>query len=99
MGVPKYLKVKGLLESACKGDLNALRKIAEGSTSMVSRLMSDSSRPDRPDLNCCDVRGMTALMYAATFSNKDIVEYLLGKTEEVHVNALDLTQKSALHHA
>jgi len=94
--VPKYLKVKGLLEAAVSGDLAGMKKLVEGSGRMSRLLASD---PNRPDLNCCDVRGMTALMYAATFANKPVVDYLVARKEEVDVNALDSTQKSALHHA
>jgi len=94
--VPKYLKVKGLLEAAVSGDLPAMRKIVESGQGMISRMMSSDT--GRPDLNCCDVLGKTALMYAATFSSKSVVEYLVARREEVDVNALDNTQKSALHH-
>lgn len=39
-------------------------------------------------------------MFAAACGHKDIVEYLLSKTRDgLDVNALDDTQKSALHHA
>merc|ERR1719336_1131279 len=53
----------------------------------------------RPNLNASDIRGKTALIYASAFGNKDIVEYLLSRAREIDVNAVDDTQKSALHHA
>merc|ERR1712217_716571 len=50
------------------------------------------------DLNSSDIRGKTPLIYASAFGKKVCVEFLL-RTPEVDVNALDDTQKSALHHA
>merc|ERR550532_1440990 len=50
--VPKFLKVKGLLEAAVSGDLGAMKRIAEGGGGMVSRLMNADN--SRPDMNCCD---------------------------------------------
>eukprot|EP00418_Pyrodinium_bahamense_P088123 CAMPEP_0179035442 /NCGR_PEP_ID=MMETSP0796-20121207/13114_1 /TAXON_ID=73915 /ORGANISM="Pyrodinium bahamense, Strain pbaha01" /LENGTH=1125 /DNA_ID=CAMNT_0020731717 /DNA_START=303 /DNA_END=3680 /DNA_ORIENTATION=- len=86
-------KIKTLLESARSGDLEAVKKIVEGSSGMRSKFTS------RPNLNCSDIRGKTALIYAAAFGNRDVVEYLLSKTREIDVNTLDDTQKNALHHA
>mmetsp|Transcript_96986 Transcript_96986/g.278680 ORF Transcript_96986/g.278680 Transcript_96986/m.278680 type:complete len:1237 (-) Transcript_96986:58-3768(-) len=85
-------KVKSLLESARSGNLDDLIKVSEGSSGFMGMLTS------KPSLNSSDVRGKTSLIYASAFGNKDIVKYLLGK-REVDVNALDDTQKSALHHA
>mmetsp|Transcript_4059 Transcript_4059/g.15146 ORF Transcript_4059/g.15146 Transcript_4059/m.15146 type:complete len:1253 (-) Transcript_4059:32-3790(-) len=85
-------KVKSLLESARSGNLDDLIKVSEGSSGFMGMLTS------KPSLNSSDVRGKTSLIYASAFGNKDVVKYLLGK-REVDVNALDDTQKSALHHA
>ncbi|CAE7664968.1 Psmd10, partial [Symbiodinium pilosum] len=49
-------------------------------------------------INRSDIRGRTALMYASAIGSRDIVDYLLSKGE-VYVNAMDDTQKTALHHA
>eukprot|EP00429_Kryptoperidinium_foliaceum_P047131 CAMPEP_0176106506 /NCGR_PEP_ID=MMETSP0120_2-20121206/53448_1 /TAXON_ID=160619 /ORGANISM="Kryptoperidinium foliaceum, Strain CCMP 1326" /LENGTH=1202 /DNA_ID=CAMNT_0017440629 /DNA_START=57 /DNA_END=3665 /DNA_ORIENTATION=+ len=86
-------KIKTLLESARSGNLEQMKKVVEGNSGVMSRFSS------RPNLNASDIRGKTALIYAAAFGNKDIVEYLLTRTREVDVNALDDTQKTALHHA
>jgi len=84
-------KIRAVLEAARSGDLCALAAIVEGGLS--SKLVT------RPRLNAGDVRGKTALIYAAGFGNKKIVEYLLQRADEVDVNARDDTQKTALHHA
>merc|ERR1712151_1241438 len=52
----------------------------------------------RPNLNCSDIRGKTPLIYAAAFGHKEVVEFLV-QYPEVDVNAMDDTQKSAMHHA
>eukprot|EP00435_Cladocopium_sp_Y103_P044222 s316_g12.t1 len=88
----------GLLNSARSGDFQKFKEIAEA----VAREgddspMSPSRRRDSP-LDCCDVRGRTPLIYAAAFGSVSIVEFLLNK-DEVYVNAMDDTQKTALHHA
>eukprot|EP00928_Gymnodinium_smaydae_P027335 TRINITY_DN21177_c0_g1_i2.p1 TRINITY_DN21177_c0_g1~~TRINITY_DN21177_c0_g1_i2.p1 ORF type:complete len:1189 (+),score=375.48 TRINITY_DN21177_c0_g1_i2:67-3633(+) len=85
-------KVKVLLEAARAGDLDAIKQVAEPRASMMSRFQA------RPTLNCSDIRGKTPLIYAAAFGNKAVVEYLLSKSE-VDINAMDDTQKSAMHHA
>lgn len=85
-------KVKSLLENARAGDVDSLRKVAEVGSGVVGRLTS------KPNLNSSDVRGKTALIYAAAYGHKVVVRYLLTK-KEVDVNATDDTQKSALHHA
>eukprot|EP00428_Durinskia_dybowskii_P019617 CAMPEP_0170217242 /NCGR_PEP_ID=MMETSP0116_2-20130129/8283_1 /TAXON_ID=400756 /ORGANISM="Durinskia baltica, Strain CSIRO CS-38" /LENGTH=1246 /DNA_ID=CAMNT_0010467869 /DNA_START=69 /DNA_END=3809 /DNA_ORIENTATION=+ len=85
-------QVKQLLEAARAGNLEAIQKLCEPKDSVVGRFVS------RPNLNSNDVRGKTALIYAAAFGHKLVVEYLLSK-REVDVNALDDTQKCALHHA
>jgi len=84
-------KVKSLLESARCGDLFAINKVVDSRGSIVGRLSG------KVDLNCSDIRGKTPLIYASAFGHKHIVEYLLSQSE-VHVNAIDDTQKSALHH-
>eukprot|EP00929_Paragymnodinium_shiwhaense_P115933 TRINITY_DN8509_c0_g4_i1.p1 TRINITY_DN8509_c0_g4~~TRINITY_DN8509_c0_g4_i1.p1 ORF type:complete len:1229 (+),score=336.65 TRINITY_DN8509_c0_g4_i1:129-3689(+) len=85
-------KIKQILEASRSGELDTISKIVEGRVSMMSRFQS------RPNLNCSDIRGKTPLIYAAAFGNKQVVEYLLSKSE-VEVNAMDDTQKSAMHHA
>mmetsp|Transcript_94100 Transcript_94100/g.206089 ORF Transcript_94100/g.206089 Transcript_94100/m.206089 type:complete len:1250 (+) Transcript_94100:224-3973(+) len=85
-------KVKALLEAARSGNLEELQKVAEGTSGVMGRLTS------KPSLNSSDVRGKTALIYASAFGNKEVVRYLLSK-REVDVNAMDDTQKCALHHA
>jgi len=85
-------KIKSLLESARSGDLESIKKMVEGGSGIMSKFAT------RPSLNSNDIRGKTALIYASAFGNKDIVEYLVSKSE-IDVNILDDTQKSALHHA
>lgn len=87
-------KMKELLEAARSGNLAVIQKIAEHKGTGVMSKFSG-----RPNLNCSDIRGKTALIYAAGFGNREVVEYLLTKTRDVDVNALDDTQKNALHHA
>lgn len=81
---------KSILEAARAGDLHTIQRTVE-EHDMV--LPSEA----RLNLNCCDIRGKTPLIYAAAFGNKDVVEYLLSKSE-VDVNAADDTQKTAMHH-
>jgi len=71
--------------------LAAFRKIAESGNGIMSRSSA------KPDLNSADVLGKSMLMYAAAYGHKAIVEYILAK--EVEVNAVDSTQKTALHYA
>ncbi|CAJ1460708.1 unnamed protein product [Effrenium voratum] len=96
----------GLLASARSGDFSKFQEIAEAQIQMQD---SDDLSPTSPtspasparrrdNLDCCDARGRTPLMYASAFGNLSIVEYLLKKGE-VYVNAMDDTQKTALHHA
>lgn len=87
-------KIKNLLEAARAGDVHAIRRVVEG-----SGLMSRIGVSNRPSLNVSDVRGKTALIYAAAFGNRDVVKYLLELSSEVDVNYVDDTKKSALHHA
>jgi len=70
-----------------------VKKVIESTIGITSKFYT------RPNLNASDIRGKTGLMYAAAFGNKDCVEYLVGKRPELDVNALDDTQKTALHHA
>mmetsp|Transcript_73587 Transcript_73587/g.225077 ORF Transcript_73587/g.225077 Transcript_73587/m.225077 type:complete len:1037 (-) Transcript_73587:69-3179(-) len=81
-------KIKSMLEAARSGDLDALIAIVEGGSNFRTR----------PNLNLTDARSKTALIYAAGFGNKNIVEYIVGR-REVKINAEDDTQKNALHHA
>merc|ERR1712048_1221247 len=54
--VPKYLKIKGLLEAAVLGELPKMQKILEDERGWVSKLRRGDK--DRPGLDSCDVRGM-----------------------------------------
>ncbi|CAJ1392520.1 unnamed protein product [Effrenium voratum] len=92
----------GLLASARSGDFSKFQEIAEAQIQMQD---SDDLSPTSPtspasparrrdNLDCCDARGRTPLMYASAFGNLSIVEYLLKKGE-VYVNAMDDTQKTA----
>jgi len=84
--------VKALLEAGRSGDVNKVRRIVEGAEGA-------RSRPGvKLNLNSSDVRGRTALIYASAFGNSGVVDYLLTQSD-MEVNALDDTQKSALHHA
>eukprot|EP00913_Durusdinium_trenchii_P011232 g10548.t1 len=88
----------GLLQSARSGEFQKFKEIAEAVAREGDETpISPSRRRDSP-LDCCDVRGRTPLIYAAAFGSVNIVEFLLSK-DEVYVNALDDTQKTALHHA
>ncbi|CAK0799898.1 unnamed protein product, partial [Prorocentrum cordatum] len=51
---PKYLKIKGMLQASVRGDLPGMKKILEGG--FMAR--------HRPDVNCTDARGKSALMFA-----------------------------------
>merc|ERR1712151_46200 len=95
--VPKYLKIKSLLEAAVLGDLPKLRETLESGTGLISKLRGGDK--NRPGLDSCDVRGMTALMYAVAYANKEIVEYLLSKDPYEQVKKEDNTKKTVLHHA
>ncbi|CAK0837833.1 unnamed protein product [Prorocentrum cordatum] len=86
-------KIKTLLEAARSNDLQELKRIVEGSSGMMSKFTS------RPNLNSSDIRGKNCLIYACAFGHKEVVDYLLSKTKEVDVNAVDDTAKSALHHS
>jgi len=86
-------KIKTLLQAARSNDLEELKKIVEGGSGVMSKFSS------RPNLNSSDIRGKTCLIYACAFGHKEIVLYLLTKTKEVDINAVDDTMKSALHHA
>lgn len=83
---PKFLRIKSFLEAAALGDLATLRKVIQQNS--VNKL----------DLNCTDIRGKSALMFAATFGQKFVVETLL-ETKEIDISAVDDTQRNALHHA
>lgn len=86
-------KIKEMLEAARSGDVDMLRKLAEPSSGIMAKFTQ------KPNLNASDVRGKTALTYAASFGNKEVVDYLLSKGREIEVNAVDDTDKTALHHA
>jgi hypothetical protein len=73
-------KIKRILEAARAGDLLAIQQLVERRESVMSRLQQ--SRP--PNLNSCDVRGKTTLIYATAFGRKNVVEYLLGKKGSRH---------------
>lgn len=81
-------KVKTFLEAARAGDLDVLKKASSSGGFISSKKL---------DVNCCDVRGKTPLIYASAFGNLSIVEWLLEKPD-INVNAVDDTQRSALHH-
>lgn len=84
--------VKALLEAGRSGNVEKVRRIVDG-------VEGARSRPGvQLDINTSDVRGRTALIYASAFGNKDVVAYMLT-LPDLDVNALDDTQKSALHHA
>ncbi|CAK0862872.1 unnamed protein product [Prorocentrum cordatum] len=86
---PKYLKIKGMLQASVRGDLPGMKKILEGG--FMAR--------HRPDVNCTDARGKSALMFAAACGHRDVVEYLLSHKKLIEVNSVDNTNKTALHHA
>eukprot|EP00927_Polykrikos_kofoidii_P033161 TRINITY_DN28068_c0_g1_i2.p1 TRINITY_DN28068_c0_g1~~TRINITY_DN28068_c0_g1_i2.p1 ORF type:complete len:1273 (+),score=350.36 TRINITY_DN28068_c0_g1_i2:78-3896(+) len=85
-------KIKVVLEASRSGDLEVIQRAVEGRGTMIARFSS------KFNLNCSDIRGKTPLIYAAAFGNKKVVEYLLAQPE-VEVNAMDDTQKTAMHHA
>jgi len=75
---------KTVLELARAGDAQALQTLLEGVTPAF-------------DLNCCDIRSRTPLMFAACSGSPETVRCLLSHGG-VRVNALDDTQKTVLHH-
>eukprot|EP00928_Gymnodinium_smaydae_P070396 TRINITY_DN54241_c0_g1_i1.p1 TRINITY_DN54241_c0_g1~~TRINITY_DN54241_c0_g1_i1.p1 ORF type:complete len:1135 (+),score=302.56 TRINITY_DN54241_c0_g1_i1:112-3516(+) len=75
-----------LLELSRSGELVSLRQLVE------------DGEHGHLDVNCPDVRGRTAMMYAAAFGHKHVVAYLLG-AQDIQVSAVDDTNKTALHHA
>jgi len=99
----RVMSVSKLLEYARSGDLERFKEIAEAQVP-PHRDSDDMSSPTSPTrrpahvIDRSDIRGRTPLMYAAAFGSVSVVEYLLN-TGEVYVNALDDTQKTALHHA
>lgn len=84
--------IKALLEAGRSGHLDQVRSICEATDGLRAR------DDGRLNLNASDIRGRTTLIYAAAFGNVEVVEYLLAQ-KDVDVNAIDDTQKSALHHA
>ncbi|CAE7563884.1 KIN14I [Symbiodinium sp. KB8] len=95
--------VTKLLELARSGDLEAFKAIAEAGvlepgTDRSGLSPVSPTRHTKTLINRSDIRGRTALMYASAIGSRDIVDYLLSKGE-VYVNAVDDTQKTALHHA
>merc|ERR1711879_663274 len=92
MGGTKIKKeVQALLNAAIAGDLVAVKKVVNAGTGMMAAF------GHRVDLNSSDIRGKTALMYAAAFGHVAVVELLLRKG--VAVNNGDDTFRTALHHA
>mmetsp|Transcript_33661 Transcript_33661/g.66197 ORF Transcript_33661/g.66197 Transcript_33661/m.66197 type:complete len:1170 (+) Transcript_33661:123-3632(+) len=83
-------KIKDLLEAAWANDVDTIQRLVQRSSGFLQR---------GPDLNSSDIRGKTALMYAAAFGHTSVVQYLLSRSKEVDVNLVDDTKKSALHHA
>jgi hypothetical protein len=81
---PKFARVNDFLDAAVTGNLASMRGVAESSGI---------------DLNCTDVRGMTALMHAASLVNYAIVEYLIHRRDAINVEALDAGGKNVVHHA
>jgi len=94
---PKYKKIKTLLELVLQGDAAGLKRLVEGGT--MTKMMGGASGGSRAHLNSGDARGKTSLMYAGALGHSAVVEYLLAHQDEVDVNTVDDTQKSALHHA
>jgi len=87
-------KVKEMLEAARCGDLDALKKVVEPGTGIMSKFSQ------RPNLNASDIRGKTALIFASSYGHREVVDYLLNKAKDsIEVNAVDDTDKTALHHA
>lgn len=85
-------KVRTFLEAARCGDLETLQKVGASGRGNFLGFSKFS-------INCHDMRGMTALMYAAAFGHRNVVEYLLFQKLEVDVDAVDGSKKTALHHA
>eukprot|EP00930_Biecheleria_cincta_P021468 TRINITY_DN15907_c0_g1_i1.p1 TRINITY_DN15907_c0_g1~~TRINITY_DN15907_c0_g1_i1.p1 ORF type:complete len:682 (+),score=174.28 TRINITY_DN15907_c0_g1_i1:164-2209(+) len=85
-------KIREMLESARAGDLDKLQKILDP-PSIMSKLSG------KPNINMSDIRGRSALIYAASSGHLRVVQYLLSKTGEINVNGVDDTEKTALHHA
>jgi len=85
-------KVKALLEAARGGDVLKVKEAVDPKGHLTKWFAG------KADINASDIRGKTALTYAAAFGNLDVVIYLLGRPS-IEANALDDTQKSALHHA
>jgi len=86
-------KIKEMLEAARAGELETLQNVLEPGTGIMSKFSN------RPNVNASDIRGKTALIYASSFGNAEVVQYLLTKSKELEVNAVDDTDKTALHHA
>merc|ERR1711920_62744 len=80
-----------MLEAARSGDVEELKSVLED-------ISAHGKFTSRPNLNASDIRGKTALIYASAYGHKEVVEYLLT-FQELDVNAVDDTQKSALHYA
>eukprot|EP00427_Karlodinium_veneficum_P054539 CAMPEP_0169423816 /NCGR_PEP_ID=MMETSP1017-20121227/67701_1 /TAXON_ID=342587 /ORGANISM="Karlodinium micrum, Strain CCMP2283" /LENGTH=772 /DNA_ID=CAMNT_0009533543 /DNA_START=103 /DNA_END=2419 /DNA_ORIENTATION=+ len=79
--------VKALLEAGRSGNIQKVRSICEANESVRARA------DGKLNLNASDIRGRTTLIYAAAFGNVELAQ------SDVDVNAIDDTQKSALHHA
>jgi len=84
--------VRTALEAARSGDLDAV------SRSINVNCVGGSQVLSKVDVNCGDVRGRTALIYASAFGHGEVVKYFLT-SPDIEVNAIDDTLKTALHHA
>ncbi|CAK0838623.1 unnamed protein product [Prorocentrum cordatum] len=87
-GLGRGADTRGLVDAATRGDLPALRKLAEGPNGGLSS--------GRPDLNARDLQGRTVLMHAVASGSQEIVEYLLAKRADPH--AADNVQATAMHY-
>merc|ERR1712218_126849 len=68
-------KIKELLEAACANDVETIQKLVQRSKSFVNL-------GSRLNLNASDIRGKTALIYAAAFGHTAVVAYLLSRPKE-----------------
>lgn len=84
-------KIRALLQSAHAGKFEEVKK-AVSDIDLLSKVMSGVT------VNGRDVCGMTSLAYAAACGHKDVVVFLLQQ-KDIHVNAIDKTRRTSLHHA
>jgi len=91
------LEANGNTSSVPRKDLQlAILQLARAGDATRLRPLLEAAMPEF-DLNCCDIRGRTPLMFATYSGCLDTVKCLLSHCN-VHINALDDTQKTALHH-